>query len=235
MFDKLCNKLDKIEKDLTTTRSDLATLKRKSDTEEFLIKTSDLFKKLTEEFIKKLKIDYKQFTNELKFEKMAIFQMLYPEKNFYKDFDHQFYNDNIFTTELSNKEFHKEYLSFLSKKNINNKNFFFIQECIMKRNQLCHNSVNHNNSAILNDDLNGQRLYFEEANIDLESKNVFKKVIDALILISENKRSRSSQKRIVRSRSSRSRSGQKRSGRSHSGRSHSGQKRSSRNHYNNKN
>ena len=45
----------------------------------------------------------------------------------------------------------------------------------MKRNQRCHNSVYHNNSAILNDDLNGLRIYFEESNIDLESKNVFKK------------------------------------------------------------
>ena len=51
----------------------------------------------------------------------------------------------------------------------------------MKRNHLCHNSVNHNNSAILNDDLNGQRLYIEESNIDLESKNVFKKCIKKCI------------------------------------------------------
>ena len=185
----LKTELDTLKKKSVNSESELDTLKKKSVNSEFLIATTDFFKELTKKFIKENLSDnsYKRFTQKLSNEKLTIFSRLYPLKDYFREFNSDFFNETMFTTDLAKEPLHKLYIQFLSKYDINVKTFFYIQKSIMIRNQICHSTCNDDDDEYFYYDLKKKKEYFENSDLDNQSKKVLNKVIDALVEIKNDR------------------------------------------------
>ena len=200
-FQSIQNQNQSIQNQNQFLKTELDTLKKKSVNSEFLIATTDFFKELTKKFIKENLSDnsYKRFTQKLSNEKLTIFSRLYPLKDYFREFNSDFFNETMFTTDLAKEPLHKLYIQFLSKYDINVKTFFYIQKSIMIRNQICHSTCNDDDDEYFYYDLKKKKEYFENSDLDNQSKKVLNKVIDALVEIKNDTRSDRQQSRSHRS------------------------------------